>query len=202
MKPFTFALTAALLLVAGAGSAQAQQVDIGASASTFAVAYGNGTFAGAGPMVTVHFNEKHAVQVVTDLRYQHTPYSTGVNGIYSVQYRRTFARAAAPTKFFLTAGAVGGGGWHRVEGFTYIDAGHYENGKWVAGTLEGTGYKAMSRFSLTPPWVPVVGAGIERDVTSRIAVRADVTGAFGPYGALGVRASAGAIVRLGCQTAD
>lgn len=88
MKPITLAIAAALLL-AGPASASAQRVDVGGSASTFHVGYGNGTFVGAGPLVTYHFNDRHALQLVTDLRYQHTPYSVGVNGIYSVQYRRT-----------------------------------------------------------------------------------------------------------------
>lgn len=199
MKPFTLVIAAALL-VAGPATASAQRIDVGGSASTLHVPYGEATFVSAGPLVTYHFNDRHALQVATDLRYQHTTHSVGINGIYSVQYRRTFKREGAPTALFLTAGGVGGGGWHRVEGFSYIDAGRYEGDKWVPGTAQGVGWETRSRFSLTPPWVPVVGAGIERDITPRVALRGDVTAAIGPHGPLwlmGVRGSAGAIVRLG-----
>lgn len=197
MKPFAAVFTALVVLAAATPAHAQRRVEVGASASTFHVGYGNGTFVGAGPLVTLHFNDRHAVQLVTDLRYQHNLNSIGVNGIYSVQYRRTFKRAGAPTAFFLTAGTVGGGGWHRTEGFEYIDAGHYEGGKWVPGTAQGVGWESRSRFYLTPPWVPVVGAGIERDLNTRVALRGDVTAAVGPYGAMGVRGSIGAIVRLG-----
>jgi hypothetical protein len=196
MKLFTIALTAVFLL-AGAGSASAQNIDLGGSASAFYVRYGNGTFVGAGPLVTYHFNDKHAIQLVTDLRYRHTAQAIGVHGIYSVQYRRTLKRAGSPTAFFLTAGGVGGGGIHRVEGFEYIDAGHYEDGKWVPGTAQGVGWEKRTSVSLSVPWVPVVGAGIEHDITPRVAIRADATAALGPYGAMGARASGGFIVRLG-----
>ena len=189
-------VAALLLTLAGVQPASAQQVDVGGTISDFYVAYGNGNFVGGGPMVTVHFNERHAMQVVTDLRYRRFENARSVTGLYSVQYRRTFHRAASPTSFFLTAGAVGGVSWARVSGFSYIDTGHYEDGKWIASGPTGVGWETQSRFRMTPPWVPVLGAGIERNITKRVALRADATSAVGPYGAIGVRVSAGAVVQL------
>ena len=45
--------------------------------------------------------------------------------------------------------------------------------------------------------VPIVGAGVEHNGTRRLALRADAAAAVGPYGALGARIAAGAVVKIG-----
>jgi hypothetical protein len=201
MKPLAAAFTALFVLAAATPAHAQRRVEVGASASTLHVVYGHDTFVNAGPTVTVHFNDRHAVHVGVDLSYRSHLDSAGVNGLYSVQYRRSF-RAGSPTRLFLTAGGVGGVGFHHIEGFKYIDTGHYENGVWVPNPNgpTGVGVESRNRFTISPPWVPVVGAGIERSVTPRVSLRGEVTAAVGPFGVMGImgaRASGGVVVRLG-----
>jgi hypothetical protein len=197
MRPHILSsVLAVLLLLTGASSASAQQVDIGATMADFYVAYGNGNFVGGGPIVTVHFHEKHAVQAAIDLRYRRWESSRSLTGIYSVQYRHTFQDAASATRFFLTAGAVGGVSWSRVSGYSYIETGHYEGDRWVSSGPTGVGWETRSRISMTPPWVPMFGAGIEHSITKRVALRADAATAVAAYGAVGARFSAGAVVNF------
>jgi hypothetical protein len=201
MKPFAAVLTALLVLAAATPAHAQRRVEVGASASTLHVVYGQDTFVTAGPTVTVHFNDRHALQVGMDVSYRRYDRSAGLGGLYSLQYRRSF-RAGMPTRFFLTAGGVGGVGFHHIEGFQYIDTGHYENGVWVPNPNGPTGVGVESRndFNLTPPWVPVIGAGVERSLTTRVSLRGEVTAAVGPFGVMGImgaRASGGVVVRLG-----
>jgi hypothetical protein len=186
----------ALLLLAGASSASAQQVDAGATVSDFYAAYDYGNFIGGGPLLTIHFTDRHAVQASLDLRYRRWESSRSVTGIYAVQYRHTFQPASSVTRYFVTAGLVGGVSWSRVSGYSYIDTGHYEDGRWVSSGPTGVGWETRSRISMTPPWVPMFGAGLEHNITKRIALRADAATALAVYGAIGARFSAGAVVNF------
>jgi hypothetical protein len=193
---------AAALLISIASPAPAQTVDIGGGVSKTKVFYEGDDYVSVGPTVTVHLAGPHAIQLLTDINvrrwdYQGNPTYLDVRGIYFIQYRYTIGAPDRRVAFSVAIGTAGGVERHRTSAFTYTEHGHYEQGTWVESAPVTRDFPAVTRWSVGLPIVPAIGFGMEVKATRRIAVRADLSVAVGPYLVAASRAAAGVVVHLG-----
>lgn len=177
--------------------AHAQTLDIGAALSTYRIADGGASGVYGGPVVTIHFSDRHALQLTADASTYRSPYSSTLDVLYAVRYRHTLAHPTPRVALFVAAGTLGGFSRHHTKTTTYTNAGHFEHGVFVPGDPTSFTIPAQTHYDFAPPWVPLVGVGTEIELDHHMAFTAELSGLVGWYYMFGVRASAGLVVRLG-----
>jgi hypothetical protein len=111
--------------------------------------------------LTIPFARRFAVEGSVGFYTEYEP----LEGFYGVQIKQRIVRASnAETEIFATYGALG---WYSFQAARTISYTYH-------GTTEV--YHLAAHTDFQPPEVAVVGAGIERRVAARLALRGDVQG--------------------------
>jgi hypothetical protein len=184
MRTFILVITAAAML-GQPTAASAQRIDLSGHVARIA-GFGEGRMPVlAGPGVTFHFSDRHALQLTADIDYESRQFQRSVMTVYTVQYRHTFATPNRDVAVFVTIGGAGEFDWTHYLSETY--------------QRNATTYTTPARTYVdsVPPIIPVFGGGAEYRVSRRVSLRGDVTLVMPVFTPAAARGSVGGVLRLG-----
>lgn len=166
------------------------------------MAAGGSGLVSAGPQVTLRFSRRHALQLSVDAHYDRFDSGWGVDGLYTVLYRHTFAERGL-SRGFLLAGGAGGIGASHYEARTYTSPARTFTNTFTGVTTEYPErthtYPERSDFDVSVPLAVVLGAGAESQLARRLVLQAQVAVGVSPWG-VALRAAVGLHVPLGRVT--
>ena len=147
-----------------------------------------GPYSGGDLRIGVRASDRGVVETLVGL----SPSGAGDNamiGFYGVQFRHDFGGRGAAVRPFLTYGGIGVFGREHGYDVHYVSANGVATDRHVGGDT-----------FVTPPFIGLVGGGIQRRVSSRLAVRVEVQALVALIIPAGVRVAAGVTVPVGRVT--